>query len=98
MKAKTAKYLLLAVAAATVAMTFIQPTVIHQLVVWVSGMFALLLTVGLFVVGYEQQDEQGLNTDTGIIKTVKSLRALEWSDNLIASRTGIDIDVVKAIP
>lgn len=111
MKAKTAKYLIISVMIATVAITFVQPTVIHQLVVWVSGMFAVLVTLALFMVGNWRVNAVQSNNyaegrkgwrlqeqDTYIIKMTHSYRLAGYSDENIAIALNTDIDVIKAIP
>lgn len=90
------------IAATTLALTFIQPTIIHQLVIWVGGTFAILVALALFVVGnwpHPQQEPRKPNADEYTIAVVKELRTLNgWEDAFIAKHTGIDIDVIKAIP
>ena len=101
MKKNTATWCVGLIAAVTLAMTFSQPTVIHQLVVWVSGLFAVVVTLALFVVGSWPQTERkplAPAYDRWVCRMVEHGRANGYSDRKIALDHGIDIDVIKAIP
>ena len=85
----------------TVLLTFIQPSVIHQLAVWVSGSFAVLVALALFVVGSWPTTAEAKvqpTTDAVVLGAVAKLRHNGWDDATIASLTGFDIDVVRSIP
>ena len=105
MKKNTATWCVGLIAAVTLAMTFSQPTVIHQLVVWVSGLFAVVMVLALFVVGNwpDTSAVSALATnkptaDEVLILTVQALRNQQFSDFAISSVLKTDIDVIKAIP
>ena len=114
MKKNTAVITISLIAAVTVAMTFIQPTVIHQLVVWVSGLFAVVMALALFAVSNWPQGSVVNNIvdvkmprpthtaahtqDEALILTVRALRKQNFSDWAISRTLKIDIDVIKAIP
>lgn len=111
MKSKTATIWIIGVIfVLTVLLTFIQPSVIHQLVVWVSGAFAVLVALALFVVGNwpeaaQQPTKDAWKTaapecreDQAVIAAVKALRQYHMDDAQVAAITGFDIDVIKAVP
>lgn len=95
-------------------MTFIQPTVIHQLVVWVSGLFVVVVALALFAVSNWPQGSVVNNIvdversrptptaahtqDEALILTVRALRNQHFSDWAISRTLNTDIDVIKAIP
>lgn len=88
------------ITAATIGLTFIQPTIIHQLVMWVSGMFAVLVTLALFIISNAQQAPTTVkqNGDDYLINMTRSYRLVGYSDENIATALNADIDVIKAIP
>lgn len=101
MKKQTAGILIALTSLVTVAVTFIQPSVIHQLAVWVSGSFGVLVILALFVVRNwpaPAAPEEHLSTDAAIIRMVRHYRALGYSDHHIAIAMKTDIAVVEAIP
>lgn len=111
MKSKTATIWIIGIIfAATVLLTFVQPSVIHQLVVWVSGSFAVLVALALFVVGNwpvaaAQPTKAAWKTttpecreDQAIIAAVKAMRQYRMDDSAISQLLALDIDVVRSIP
>lgn len=101
MKKKPALIAVVTITAATVGLTFIQPTIIHQLVIWVSGMFAVLVALAVFAISNWQQSERKPMApayDRWVCRMVEHGRANGYSDQKIAMDHGIDIDVIKAIP
>lgn len=100
MKKNTATWCIGLIAAVTLAMTFIQPTVIHQLVVWVSGLFAVVMVLALFVIGNwpQPQPQPATNGDDYLIKMTRVYRNRGYSEQNIATALNTDIDVIKAIP
>lgn len=109
MKKKTALIGICAIAASTLALTFIQPTIIHQLVIWVAGMFAVLVVLAVFAVdniaeGGENKHASRIKStavseyDKWVIDRTKKGRELGVPDEVIAETIGADIDVIKAIP
>lgn len=100
MKKNTATWCIGLTAAVTLAMTFIQPTVIHQLVVWLSGLFAVVMVLALFVVGNWPQPatQPKTNGDAYLIQMTRVYRNLGYSEQNIATALNTDIDVIKAIP
>lgn len=101
MKSKTATIWVIGVIfVLTVLLTFIQPSVIHQLVVWVSGSFAVLVALALFVVGNwpAPAEKPRALSDMEIVTLVTKDRMKGRTDEFIAGSTGIDIDVVRSIP
>ena len=102
MKSKTATTWIIGIIfVLTVLLTFVQPSVIHQLVVWVSGSFAVLVALALFVVGNWPTTAEAKaqpTTDAVVLGAVAKLRHNGWDDATVASLTGFDIDVIKAIP
>ena len=102
MKSKTATKVVIGIIfAATVLLTFIQPSVIHQLVVWVGGSFAVLVALALFVVGNWPVATVAVpkdQSDRAVIDVVRMMRKAGASDEGISRAYGFDIDVIKAIP
>lgn len=98
MKAQSAKYCVLAVVATTTALTFIQPTVIHQLVVWVVGMFAILACLALVVISaIEQKPAARKEPDFLTEAQVIVMRQHKCSDEYIAKTLGISVETVKGM-
>lgn len=101
MKKQTAGILIALTSLVTVGVTFLQPSVIHQLAVWVSGCFGVLVILALFVVRNwpaMEQPQDTMVTDAAIIRMVRHYRALGYSDLHIAAAMKTDIAVVEAIP
>lgn len=101
MKKKTALIGVCTIAASTIGLTFIQPTIIHQLVIWVAGVFSMLVALAVFAIGNWQQSERkplAPAYDRWVCRMVEHGRANGYSDQKIALDHGIDIDVIKAIP
>ena len=103
MKKQTAGILIVLTSLVTVGVTFLQPSVIHQLAVWVSGCFGVLVILALFVVrnwpdAVEISAEEHIGTDAAIIRMVRHYRTLGYSDHHIAIAMKTDIAVVEAIP
>lgn len=99
MKKRTASFAIGFVSLATVAITFTQPTVIHQLVVWAGGIFGLLSVMAVFAISNWPHITAATENsgDTAKIDLVKYLRTRGMPDSAIAANTGIDIDVIEAI-
>lgn len=89
-----------AVAIATLALTFTQPTVIHQLVVWIGGIFAVLVLGVLFFVlnSEEKKATAGRDSDQATFLSVTALREFNLGDVAIARMLKLDVDVVSAVP
>ena len=102
MKSKTATKVIIGVIfVLTVLLTFIQPSVIHQLVVWVSGAFAVLVALALFVVGNWPVATVAVpkdQSDRAVIDLVRVARNAGATDEGISTAYGFDIDVVRSIP
>ena len=102
MKAKTANIYIYLFTAATVVVSFIQPTVIHQIVTWVAGAFCVLVVLALFAIGNWRGaavvNNVAPTADAVVLGVIAKLRHNGWDDNTIASLTGFDIDVIKAVP
>lgn len=98
MKAKTAKYCVLAVVAITTALTFIQPTVIHQLTVWVGGVFAIVACLALFIISALSQKQASTPAPDFLTEAqVIVMRQHKCSDEYIAKTLGISVETVKGI-
>lgn len=98
MKVKTAKTLVLFVAAITVVLTFIQPTVIHQLVVWVSGLFAVVTCLALFVIASAPKTTTAKPAPDFLTEAqVIVMRQHKCSDEYIAKTLGISVETVKGM-
>lgn len=98
MKAKTAKYGVLALVVTTTALTFIQPTVIHQLVVWVGGMFAILACLALVVISATEQEPVASKQPDFLTEAqVIVMRQHKCSDEYIAKTLGISVETVKGM-
>lgn len=101
MKKKPALIGVCAVAASTLALTFIQPTIIHQLVIWVAGMFAVLVVLAVMALSAieDVRKPEGFSSeDMAIILAVRGMREQHMRDEIIARLLNTDIDVIKAIP
>ena len=101
MKSKTAtKAIIGVIFVLTVLLTFIQPSVIHQLAVWASGSFAVLVALALFVVGNWPVSAKPENSDdknfADLINKMREVYPMA-SDEDIAATLNIDTDVVKAV-
>lgn len=102
MKKSTAKTVMAIIAVGTVALVMAMPSIIHQLTMFIAGFFAMLTALALFLVGQDTdaptEHVKAARSDAATINTVSALRAHSFSDEGIAKLTGIDIDVVRAIP
>lgn len=104
MKKKTALIGVCTIAASTIGLTFIQPTIIHQLVIWVAGLFALLVVLAVFAVDHATEGDsaraaaQWSAEDSAVILAVRGMREQHMRDETISRMLNIDIDVIKAIP
>lgn len=99
MKKKTALTGICLVAAATLALTFIQPTAIHQLVIWVAGIFGLLVVMGAFLVDSATSVAVSVQPigEQGLTLAVRGMREQQMSDNVIAQLLKTNIETVKAV-
>lgn len=98
MRAQTAKYCVLAVVVATVALTFIQPSIIHQLVVWVSGLFAVVALLALFVIASAPKPTAAKPAPDFLTEAqVIVMRHHKCSDEYIAKSLGISVETVKGM-
>lgn len=110
MKTKTqiAVWITLAI---TFAVAMSQPTIIHQIAVFASGIFAMLGIGLVFLVRNwpetatkpeESTDADTVKTDSVVISErekhcVRQMRLAGWSDKGIADSTGFHIENIKAI-
>ncbi len=93
-----AKHAVIAIAVITSGLTFIQPTVIHQLVVWVGGVFAILACLALVVINAtEQKPVAPKQPDFLTEAQVIVMRQHKCSDEYIAKTLGISVETVKGM-
>lgn len=99
MKKKTALIGVCLIAASTIGLTFIQPTIIHQLVIWVAGVFALLVVLGVFLVdsAVSVAPTEIAIGEQGLTFAVRGMREQQLSDSVIARLLKTDIETVKAV-
>lgn len=98
MRAQTAKHCVVAAVVTTTALTFIQPTVIHQLVIWVAGMFTVLVCLALVVISAtEQKQPAKASPDFMTEAQVIVMRQHKCSDEYIAKTLGISVETVKGM-
>ena len=83
------------------ACTIPEPDAARGEVVWVSGAFAVLVALALFVVGNWPAATVAVpkdQSDRAVIDVVRMMRKAGASDEGISRAYGFDIDVVRSIP
>lgn len=100
MKKNKTAWSVAAVAVITVAMSFTQPTVIHQLMVWVSGIFTVLVLGVMFSVLNSEEKKETIikDSDQATVLAVNAMREFNLSDVAVARMLNLDVDVVSSIP
>lgn len=93
-----AKHAVIAIVVVTTALTFIQPTVIHQLVIWVGGLFGLVACLALFVISTMSKKETAKPAPDFLTEAqVIVMRQHKCSDEYIAKALGISVETVKGM-
>lgn len=93
-----AKHAVIAIFVITMGLTFIQPSIIHQLVVWVAGLFSLVAVLAGFVIDAVNKNTAAKPAPDFLTEAqVIVMRHHKCSDEYIAKSLGISVETVKGM-